>query len=474
MVPLFLLLLVSGGGSLFGQTSFDDWKEEQDGQFQTFLSDEDAAFSAFLEEEWEAFQAHLSESFYSEPKLEDPPTVDSVSRERTGREERMLPVPPPKAERNSSRVTERRIELAFHGVEIELELPGEVEGLSLKERSPTGFSDYWEAAATSQTKNLVSALQAKAEEHSFNDYTYFRLVVSLTALIYANPVDAAAATWFTMVASGYDMRIAYSSSQLALLLPSSHNLYGVSFFSGDNRRYYLLNPDGSAVRSGGGWRTYRGNHSNATKSVALTLPPVLNVPELVRNEEFEFTYRGEQFTIQVPINQHVVNLLEDYPFTDWYVHFSLPVSRSARQAVANQFGEIVRGRSPSEAANIIIRFVQTAFPYQTDQEHFGYEKWQSPEEIFYYRYSDCDDRSVLYAYLLEEVLGWDDVAVLNYPGHLAIAVPQARLGIEGDSVMHNGVRYIVTDPTYIGADIGRAMPQFRNVTPEVNVIREGR
>lgn len=73
----------------------------------------------------------------------------------------------------------------------------------------------------------------------------------------------------------------------------------------------------------------------------------------------------------------------------------------------------------------------------------------------------------------KEVMGWDDVAVLHYPGHLAIVVPQYRLGIDGDSVTHNGVRYIITDPTYIGADIGHAMPRFRNVRPQVNVVSEG-
>ena len=120
---------------------------------------------------------------------------------------------------------------------------------------------------------------------------------------------------------------------------------------------------------------------------------------------------------------------------------------------------------------MLLRFVQTAFPYETDQDQFGVEKWQAPEEILYYRLSDCDDRSILYAFLLREVLGWDDVAMLRYPGHLAVAVPQRRIGVSGDSVRVQGESYIVTDPTYIGADVGMAMPQFRNIRPEVSVIR---
>ena len=39
--------------------------------------------------------------------------------------------------------------------------------------------------------------------------------------------------------------------------------------------------------------------------------------------------------------------------------------------------------------------------------------------------------------------------------------------IKGDSIVYQGEKYLVTDPTYINADIGMAMPQFKKINPKV-------
>ena len=43
--------------------------------------------------------------------------------------------------------------------------------------------------------------------------------------------------------------------------------------------------------------------------------------------------------------------------------------------------------------------------------------------------------------------------------------------VRGDFVTDGNVRYIICDPTYINADIGMAMPRFKNVNPEIIVIK---
>ncbi|MBQ8221442.1 MAG: hypothetical protein IJZ31_09615, partial [Bacteroidaceae bacterium] len=59
--------------------------------------------------------------------------------------------------------------------------------------------------------------------------------------------------------------------------------------------------------------------------------------------------------------------------------------------------------------------------------------------------------------------------LLHYPGHLATAVHFPET-ISGNYVSLNGQRYLVCDPTYIGADIGMAMPKFINSKVEVKAI----
>jgi hypothetical protein len=120
--------------------------------------------------------------------------------------------------------------------------------------------------------------------------------------------------------------------------------------------------------------------------------------------------------------------------------------------------------------NILLRFVQTAFQYKTDQDQFGREKPFFPEETIYYPFSDCEDRSVLFAYLVRNLTGLEVVG-LDYPGHIATAV-RFPTQVPGESVGYQGKRFVVCDPTYINAGAGMCMPQFKSVTP--NVIAFGR
>ena len=65
--------------------------------------------------------------------------------------------------------------------------------------------------------------------------------------------------------------------------------------------------------------------------------------------------------------------------------------------------------------------MQTAFAYRTDQDQFSREKWMLPEETLFYPYSDCDDRAVLFAWLVRELLELPVIGI-QWPGHMAVAV----------------------------------------------------
>jgi hypothetical protein len=62
-----------------------------------------------------------------------------------------------------------------------------------------------------------------------------------------------------------------------------------------------------------------------------------------------------------------------------------------------------------------------------------------------------------------------EVVGLIYPGHAATAVRFSQ-PISGDQVEISGARYLICDPTYINADIGTAMAQFKQSKPTVIAI----
>ena len=125
----------------------------------------------------------------------------------------------------------------------------------------------------------------------------------------------------------------------------------------------------------------------------------------------------------------------------------------------------IAGKSDYEAVEILLNFVQTSLEYMTDDEQFGYERPLFPDESLYYPYCDCEDRSILFSVLVRELVGLD-VVLLYYPGHLATAVC-FNSDVSGDYLTVGGRKYVVCDPTYINANVGMTMPQYKGVKAEV-------
>ena len=70
---------------------------------------------------------------------------------------------------------------------------------------------------------------------------------------------------------------------------------------------------------------------------------------------------------------------------------------------------------------------------------------------------------------MKELLGLD-VVLLEYPSHIATAVCFNEK-IEGDYFDLSGKKYIICDPTYIGAPIGKSMPDMLKLNANILRIR---
>ena len=140
-----------------------------------------------------------------------------------------------------------------------------------------------------------------------------------------------------------------------------------------------------------------------------------------------------------------------------------------KQSLYPVLKELIANKTEEQAANILIDFVQSAFDYKVDDEQFGEERTLFANETLYYPYSDCEDRSLLFATLIRDLLGLD-VVLLDYPEHIATAVCFNQ-EIDGDCMNINGKTYLICDPTYIGADIGICMPKYRELGAQVVAVK---
>jgi hypothetical protein len=84
------------------------------------------------------------------------------------------------------------------------------------------------------------------------------------------------------------------------------------------------------------------------------------------------------------------------------------------------------------------------------------------QETLYFDKSDCEDRAVLFSYLVKELFGVSVIGV-KYRDHMATAL---YVPIEGDKVKAGSRKFVIADPTYINASIGMSMPQYRSIKPQ--------
>jgi hypothetical protein len=191
--------------------------------------------------------------------------------------------------------------------------------------------------------------------------------------------------------------------------------------------------------------------------MALKGPP--KITDRISSKTVSFMYRGNRYEITYEINENMIRFGELYPQTEMPVYFTSPVSEETKQTLLSGLRSVTSGMEEREAVDFLLRFVQTGFDYKTDGDQFGKEKPMFVEETLFYPYSDCEDRSVLFAYLVRELVGLEVVG-LEYPGHIATAV-RFSLFVPGDGIRIDGERFVICDPTYVNAVAGMSMPMYR-------------
>ncbi|WP_462282109.1 hypothetical protein [Salinivirga cyanobacteriivorans] len=321
---------------------------------------------------------------------------------------------------------------------------------------------YGEMSKTNYN-HLLEQLTTTSNEMNLNDWGYYLLLKNASEQIAGDDAGAVFLQWFLLIKSNYRARIAYKGDNLYLLIPAANNIYDVPFFTFNGIKYYLINGDRANVL------TYDKDFPEATKIFDLNIDRPLNTELDEAARKVSFTYIGEPFEFEVAYNKNVIDYYNDFPLSDATVYFDATVAGNTKQSLKEGLQPIIADKSEKEAASILLRFVQTAFDYKTDQEQFGKEKFFFADELFNYPYSDCEDRSVLFAYLVKELMQLDVVGV-GYSGHMATAV-KFNEDIEGQYINYKDEKYTICDPTYINAPIGMTMPQYAGTPAEIFQLR---
>jgi hypothetical protein len=449
-------------------------------EYGDYVNKRDKEFSDYLRKEWENFAVFSGKKLPQKPKPQVAPTC-TIPPKQTAPEvvppaikpevvAVTLPIPvvpqpvspirkPAETLTNASMTT-----LKMFGRSFSVPYDAALAQISLSAVTQEAIAGFWEKASTTNYTPVVDLLlQAKADMN-INDYGYFLLSQKFAQSLYpGNDNSSRLMHWFLLVRSGYGVRVAFQNNEIALLVPSLQQLYLVNYLTLKGINYYIF-PKLQATS----YSTYDKDFTSAGRTMDFNIASPINFGGRKAEKVLTVEFEGKPYNINFSYDPDLINFYKEYPLVDINVYFNAAVSVQAKESLAAALKPIIANMDEVKAVNFILHLVQTGFAYKTDPEQFGREKPFFAEELFFYPYCDCEDRSVLFSYLVREIMGLQVIG-LEYPEHIASAVG-FKAPITGDYLMYKSNKYVVSDPTYINAPAGMAMPQFKTISPKVYEI----
>lgn len=375
------------------------------------------------------------------------------------------PQPKPKAKLavQSSLQKEFYPSVAINYCNTKLYIDASMKGvINITSSQECAVADGYEALCRSNYKPLIANCQQAQKDFRLNDWGVFLFVKTAAEALCNDENSCIVMQQFLLNELGYRAKMARRGdrNQLLLFVATDCMVYGHPYFTKEGLNYYNINGTEACT-----FYMCNQDSKKAKTPVAMRLNnvPALNSGVVSRQR----TNKAGNVSVSVNVSKSLMDFYASMPQCDYGVYAKAPVAGSLAQEVLGTLRPLVQGKSEVDAANLLLNFVQTGFKYATDEEQFGFEKPFFVEELFYYPACDCEDRSVLFGWLVRELLGLD-VVYLDYPNHIATAV-QFKGDVKGDFLTVDGKRYTVCDPTYIGASIGMTMPNLRSAG--VSILR---
>ena len=316
----------------------------------------------------------------------------------------------------------------------------------------------WKALKVSNLKDIIPTIKTVLSTLGMSDWGNVMLIEKYIESLFPQcDVDQhRIATQFILSNLGYDVRLATNDNQIVLLIPFDEKIYDMPYLKIAEKTYYIY-PDNK-----GRLMSCNLPEGDTGRKIGTIFSGNINIGE----EYKSFILSGAGIQVKGKVNTAIMPLLNSYVSLGISDIARCNVDKTLRNDIVEQVREQVKELNEVQAANKILQFVQYAFDYATDEEQFGREKYFFMEENLFYPKNDCEDRAVFFAYLIREVLHLP-VHLVHYPGHECTAVAYSSPLSNGTSYTYKGKTYYISDPTYVGANIGMCMPEYLSVKPEI-------
>ena len=462
--------------ALQGMSAFMDSVKTE---YQNFRQKINAEYASFLRGIWKDEQSQPAPPPLEEPAPAPPVIFPEEDRQKPvednpveiEEEPRPAPAPQPMPVAPIEEVPTVPVfhQFDFYGAGLKVRL-SPAQTFRLSDTTPNTIGDLWERLSEADYANLVYDCLQIRQTYSLCDWAYLQMLAALSEQYFHGRCNEATfLTAYLFCQSGYTIRLGEWNGQLYLLVGTPHQIYHHGYYTIDGNNYFVYNanPDRLNVCD----VKFQGE-----SMLSFYVPQLPKLPESLSETRILCSERYADMKVASQVNRNLLEFYSQYPTsvvgdnvcTRWAMYADAPLCTPAETHVVNVLKEKLKNCDEQLALNKLLNFVQTAFVYEYDDKVWGGDRAFFGDETLFYPYCDCEDRSILFSKLVREILGLE-VLLVYYPGHLATAV-HTRTDIAGDYILLNGKRFLVCDPTYVGAPIGKTMPEMDNQSAKVILL----
>ena len=472
--------------------AYEDFKGQAQKEYSDFRDQANKEYAEFMRHAWEN---HKTLPAKPKPIEEDVPPVVIKEEDKKRpiedtpviiEEEIEIPVPAPQP-KPISPIKKKDDEgdrhyFALYGTKMSVRLVLS-QRIRLSKLDINEIAKTWETLSSDKYNNVIRDCLELRIKHQLCDWAYLKLLDKLSSSFLGEGTNEAELfKAFLYCQSGYQMRLAMANNHLYMLYASQHFIFEKPCWQIDNIFYYADNCNAEQIQICEASFPHE-------QAMSLYIP---NEQILVQIKSANRTLKSEDvdwLSVEVSEDENVIKFCNDYPtscigddfMTRWAMYANTPLNNSTKEqlypqflsffeAIKNSFeedGKDMRNYVPA-CVDLICHWIQTAFVYEYDDKVWGGDRAFFADETLYYPYCDCEDRSILLTRMVRDLLGLK-CALVYYPGHLATAIAVGE-DIKGDFIRINGTKFLVCDPTYIGAPIGMTMPDMDNKSAKVIVL----
>lgn len=351
----------------------------------------------------------------------------------------------------------KAVEVNFYGHTVKIDYDNKLNNIRYESDVEQFIKSFDEKSLGSDYVSLVNQFHQASQNFGLDDIGKVLLVNAFTKKAFAHRPQnfKTLITWYILYRDSMDVMLCYNKRKISLYGRLNITPYGIGYINKGGKVYTDLSFT-LAQGSIGSVSEYRPKNYNRLpkRLIQLNTNKYPKINALKKSKAFSFTYKEKKYNFSATINQSLILYLKDLPVVELgnlYVNYGF--SQSLQKTLILGLKHAATNMDKREAMGFLLNFVQS-IPYKTDDEQWGFERYSFAEETLFNAYADCEDKVILYATLVKQLLSVESVAlVYEKDEHVAIAMKLPN-NVASFSFTYKGNKYLSAEPTGDGFELG--------------------